>query len=250
MKHLLTLLLIAFVTVAAVAQENNLFWTMRVKVKLDKKAEWEKKAPAFMKTHYPQYNFRVYEIMAGDNTGSYFIAIGPLTYKDLDAPPVFPKGEALLKSDRAALDALCESLEVQHYRRDEEISDMKKDRKLKYLLVTMIEMDLGKWSDAKSFVTRLRKARAESGAKVDYDYYRPLNTGTVNRYVSVRYFQTMQELDMETGVEEAYDKLFGNNAWFKDFGTYVSLLRSVNRELRVLREDLSTPNAATVASTN
>lgn len=44
--------------------------------------------------------------------GSYVLSVPPISYKDFDAPPLFPKGEAAAKSDEQALDALSESVEV------------------------------------------------------------------------------------------------------------------------------------------
>ena len=74
MKRIILVVMMTVMASLVVAQKNNLFWSMRVNVKMDKKLEWEKKAVVFMKTHYPQFKFRVYNVATGPNSGEYFIA--------------------------------------------------------------------------------------------------------------------------------------------------------------------------------
>ena len=245
-------MLLVFVTAMLVtstlAQNNNLFWTMRVKVKMDKKLEWEKKAPLLMKTHYPQFNFRVYEVSTGPNTGSYVLSIGPLSYKDLDAPPVFPKGEALAKSDGQALDAISESLEVTHYRRVEAISNVIPDRKNKYAKVRFVEINVGSWLDVQAFLAKIKAVDEKNGLQPDVSYFRPVNSGAGNRFAMVSYLEKMEELDPDPTFPEMYDKVHGNNAWYKDLQKHFAMIKSMSDELWVLRTDLSTPRPVAVSS--
>ncbi len=248
MKRLFFVFVATMLVTSAVCQNNNLFWTMRVKVKMDKKLEWEKKAPVLMKTHYPQFNFRVYEVMTGPNTGDYFLSIGPMSYKDLDAPPVFPKGEVAAKTDGQALDAISESLEVTHYKRVEEISSMKADRKIKYAQLNFVEITVGSWMDVQAFLTKIKEAREKNGLKTDVDYFRPVNSGAVNRFVTGWYLEKMEELDGDSNLGEMYDKVHGNNAWYRDWQNYLSKVKSSHFELWGFRPDLSIPNPIAVSS--
>lgn len=238
MKRLLFACVMTMFVTCTLAQ-NNLYWTMRIKVKMDKKLEWEKKTPVFMKTHYPQFKYRVWEVMTGENSGSYVIAIGPMSYKDLDAPMSSPKGEALMKTDGQALDAISESTEVNHYRRVDAISTMKADRKLKYLQVTTAEITPGIWGDVQTIAAKIKEARDKGGSKMDIDFVRPSNSGLGNRFLSLRYFEKMEELDLDEKFGEMYDKVHGDNAFYKASQDYFNMVKGTWTELRVLRTDLS-----------
>jgi hypothetical protein len=248
MKRLCITLLVAFLATLAFGQKNNLFWTMRVTVKMDKKLDWEKKAPVFMKTHYPQYKFRVWEIMTGDNSGSYVIAIGPITYADFDKPPVFPKGEALVKTEGQMLDALSESTMVTHHRRDDGISSMSADRKLKFTAMTYVECKIGKWQEIRDFFMKIKEAREKAGRKDEIDFFRPLDSGTVNAFAYVSYHDTLAQLDEEYDFEEMYNKTHGANSWYIAYNAYLNNLLTIKRELRAYRGDLSTPGATNLAA--
>jgi len=235
--------IVALIATSALAQApppNNLFWTQRVKVKLDKKLEWEKKLVTFAKAHYPTTKYRVWEIITGPHSGSYFIAIGPTSYKDLDTPPSFPKGEALMKTDGQGLDALCEAIETNYWRRVESLSMTKQDRKLKYAHITETEIELGTWGDYQAqFVKNKDVWMKNEAAKVDYDIYRPSNSGAGNRFVVASYFEKLEELDVNLNFPELYDKAYGNNEYYKAINTYYDKVSNSKTELRVLRSDLS-----------
>jgi hypothetical protein len=240
MKRLLMAAAMTLITAVTFSQSNNLFWTSTVNVKMDKKLEWEKKVVTYVKTHYPQLKYRIYEVISGENTGSYVIVMGPTSYKDMEAPYVSPKGEALMKTDGQALDALCNSTIVTYNRRVDNLSSMKADRKLKYVVVSYTEINNGTWGDVSDFILRQKEARAQSGFSMDIDYYRPSYSGNNSAYASVRYVEKLEELD-PTGVNfgELYDKVHGNNAWYKDWTRYFSLVKQTKTEIRVLRTDLS-----------
>lgn len=240
MKRSILTLVVTLVVTSALAQDN-LFWTMRVKVKMDKRLEWEKKAPLFMKTHYPQFVFRVYEVTTGPNTGSYVLSIGPISYKLLDSPPVYPKGEAAVRSDEQVLDAMTESTEVIHYRRVDEISQTKPDRKNKYASLNFIDINLGSWPEIQAFHAKIKQVREQNGIAGDFGFFRPVHSGAYNRFVFVRYLERLEELDMNTNIEELYDKVHGKYAFHTDREKYLSLLKSTSGELWVLRNELSTP---------
>ena len=249
MKRLFLTLVIAALFAGAIAQNNNVFWTMRVKVKMDKKLEWEKKAPAFMKAHHPNASFRVYEISTGPNTGSYVLSVGPLSYKDMDAPPVFPKGETSAKADAQALDAICESREITHYRRVEGISDINPDRNNKYARLNFLEIKVGTWLQVLAFLQKIDAVRQKNQIKNDIAYFRPTHSGAVNRFVIVYYLEKLEELDMmEQGFGEMYDEVHGNNAWYRDITNYFGMIKSSEFELWALRPDLSTPKTMAVSS--
>lgn len=226
------------ITLAMFAQ-SNLYWNMTVKVKMDKKLEYEKKLVAFVKTHYPNLKYRAYEVLTGENTGSYVFVMGPMAYKDLDVPPVFPKGEALMKTDGQGLDALCESTQVVYSSRQDDLSTMKADRKLKYLLVSSAENRIGTWGDIRDYLLKMKDARTKGGSTMDIDIHRPANGGMVNSITSVRFCETMAELDNQEDLDAMYDKVNGPNSYFKAWNNYLSMLNSIRSELRVLRPDLS-----------
>lgn len=248
MKRIILVVMLAAIASIAVAQKNNVFWSMRINVKMDKKLEWEKKVVAFMKTNYPQFKFRVYNISTGPNSGEYFIALGPLSYADFDKPPVFPKGEAVMRTEEQALDAICNFTQVNHARRVDELSALKADRKLKYTSVAQVEIKIGTWSNVEGFLKKIREARAKGGSKVDTDIFRPSMSGAVNFYTSVQYAGSMAEFEAEEDFEAMYNAVHGKNAWYIDSNAYLENVVSVTRELRVLREDLSSPNPTNLAS--
>jgi hypothetical protein len=241
MKRLLLAAVMTLITVMTYAQSNNLFWNMTVNVKMDKKLEYEKKVLAYVKAHYPQLKYRMYEVITGENTGSYVVVMGPTSYKDMDVPYVSPKGEALMRTDGQALDALCNSKMVGYYTRMENISNLKADRKLKYLVVTTTEITVGTWGKVSDFLVKIKEARTKAGLTgVDIDYFRPSNSGIGNAFTMVRYVEKLEELDTQVeNLPDAYDKLHGNNSWYIDYTDYFSLVKQNKTEIRVLRTDLS-----------
>jgi hypothetical protein len=92
------------------------------------------------------------------------------------------------------------------------------------------------------------EARKKGGSKVDVDIFRPSMSGTPNTYLSAQYAETMAEFDLEEDFEAMYNTVHGKNAWYIDYTNYLSNVVSVTRELRVLREDLSSPNPTNLAS--
>lgn len=248
MKRIILVLVTVMMITVTAAQTNNLFWTMRVKVKMDKKLEWEKKAPLLMKNHYPQYTFRVYEVSTGPNTGSYVLSIGPMSYKDFDAPPVFPKGAAAAKADRQALDAICESVEVTHYQRDEEISNVRVDRQNKYAQLTFVEIEIGSWEAVRGILTKVQAVRKINALKEDIGYFRPANSGPGNMFAVVRYLEKWEELEMDNKFPEMYNKAHGENAFTKDRKDYFEMVKSMTSELWVLRPDLGSTKSIVTSS--
>lgn len=239
MKRLLMAAVMTLITAVTFSQSNNLYWSMSVNVKMDKKLEWEKKVVTFVKTHYPQLKYRIYEVISGENTGSYVVVMGPTSYKEMEAPYVSPKGEALMKTDGQALDALCNSTIVTYNRRVDNLSSMKADRKLKYLVVSYSEIINGTWGDVSDYILRVKDARIKGGLNMDVDYFRPSNSGIGNAYASIRYVEKLEELDANVDFGEIYDKVHGNNAWYKDWNNYLSKVKQTKTEIRVLRTDLS-----------
>jgi hypothetical protein len=152
---------------------------------------------------------------------------------------VSPKGDALMKADGQALDALCNSSTVTYNQRVDNLSSMKADRKLKYLVVTYSEINIGTWGDVSDYILRVKDARTKGGLAMDVDYYRPSNSGIGNAYASVRYVEKLEELDATSDFSEVYDKVHGNNEWYKDWSRYISMVKQTKTEIRVLRTDLS-----------
>jgi hypothetical protein len=241
MKRLLIALSIFLLSTTLVAQtsNSNVFWSMRIKVKLDKIGEFEKRLPVFIKTHYPTMSFRVYETITGPHTGSYVIISGPYAFKDFDISLTSPKGEAVQKADMLALTSLYESYEVQHSRQVTDISIPNPNRDLKYLVVTERKIENGKWPETLVFLKKLREAREKAGAKSDYSYFRPVAGGNQNTFITVRYITKWEEIDMTENLAEMYDNAFGRAAWAKDLEMINQFTTEVKQEMRVLRKDLS-----------
>lgn len=240
MKRLLMITVMSLFVAVSYSQSNNLLWTMTVDVKMDKKLEWEKKMVTFVKTHMPQAKFRVWEVISGSNTGAYVIVMGPTSYKEMDVPVVSPKGEALMRTDGQALDALCNSSKVYYYNIVDGLGSTNPDRKLKYQVATFSEINSGTWGDVRDFLARQKEVREKNGSKADYAYLRPSNSGMGNAYVSIRFVENMEELDVpNTNMADMYDKAFGNNSWYKDWTNYLNLIKGNRTEIRVLRTDLS-----------
>ena len=243
MKRLVIIGAFVMLTTFTFAQQaDNLIWVMRIEVKMDKKLEWEKKMTTFVKTHYPNLKYRVWEVLTGNSTGKYVIIMGPTSYKALGTPSVSPKGEAAMRADGQALDALCNSTTVNHLRIVEGLTNNKPDRKLKYQVATYTEIEMGTWGDVADFQERLMAARKKAGSTADYGILRPTNSGAGNAYVTIRWVENLEELDGGGnfgGISDAYDEIYGNNAWYKDWNNYMGNVKSNQSELRVLRTDLS-----------
>jgi hypothetical protein len=179
-------------------------------------------------------------VISGENTGAYVIVMGPTSYKEMDVPSVSPKGEALMRADGQALDALCNSSEVNYYNIVEELGTTNAERKLKYQIATFYEIKMGSWGEVSDFLGRQKETSEKGGSKADYATLRPSNSGAGNAYIAIRFVEKMEELDRSTfNMADVYDKTFGNNSWYKDFGNYMSLIKSTRTEIRVLRADLS-----------
>jgi len=239
MKRLLMIAVMTFMAVVTFSQSNSLLWTMTVDVKMDKKLEWEKKMATFVKTHYPQLKYRAWEVISGVKTGTYVLIIGPTSYKEMDVPTVSPKGEALMRTDSQALDALCNSSEVNYYTIVDDLGTSKPDRKLKYQVISYTELIPGTWGDARTFFLHQKQVREKNGSTLDLSYLRPSNSGAANSFMSVRFVEKMEELDASENTEALYDKMFGDNSWYKDWNGYLSTIRQTKSEIRVLRTDLS-----------
>ena len=240
MKRLLMLAAGIMISIVSIAQNtNNLYWSMTVNVKMDKRLEWEKKIVLFVKAHYPQLKYRIWEIQSGENTGSYSVVMGPMSFKDMDVPMVSPKGEAVMKTDGQALDALCNSTQVGYARKQEDVSRMKADRKLKYTVFTFNEINVGTWDDVHGILMKRKESRAKGGSMLDIDYFRPTVSGNNNAFTSVRYFEKLEELDVQENLGEMYDKMYGNNASYIDGVKYSAVIKATRSELRMLRADLS-----------
>ncbi len=239
MKRLLMITVMSLFVAVSYSQSNNLLWTMTVDVKMDKKLEWEKKMVTFVKTHMPQAKFRVWEVISGENTGAFVIVMGPTSYKEMDVPNISPKGEALMRTDGQALDALCNSSVVNYYNIVDGLGTTNADRKLKYQVATFNEIKIGTWGEVSDFLGRQKTVREKGGSKRDISYLRPSNSGAGNAYLTVRFAEKMEELDGSEDLVEAYDKMFGNNSWYKDWTHYLNNAKSNRTEIRVLRTDLS-----------
>jgi hypothetical protein len=238
MKRMLATAVMMLITVVMFAQSNNLYWTMTVKVKMDKRLEYEKKFVTFLKTHYPNLKLRTWEVMTGENTGAFVFVMGPTSYKELDVPLVSPKGEGQLKLDAQALDALTESSVVSHGTRVEAASMMKADRKLKYIQVNSYEIKIATWGNYRQILVKSKEARKAGGSKIDYDIFRPTNSGPGNAFSLVMYCNTLEELTLSESFEEMYNKS-NANSYITDLAEWNSNLLSQRTELRVLRADLS-----------
>lgn len=239
MRKLIIALGISLLACTAIGQTgNNVFWTMRVKPKMDKLAEIEKKLPLFLKTHYPTLSFRVYETITGPNSGSYVIVTGPYAFKDFDAPMVSPKGEALQTSDGMALNALYESSETMFYRTFNEPATPKTNREIKFIQVTEREYESGSWSEYSDFLKKLRVMRDKS-SKIDISYMEPVAGGNMNTFATVRFFSKWEELDSSENLAELYDNMYGRAAWSNQMRVINPINKSVKQEVRVLRKDLS-----------
>lgn len=239
MKKLMTTLAVMLIAVLAFSQSKNVFWSLTAKPKMDKKLEYEKKALTFIKAHFPNLKYRCWQVITGENSGSYVFVIGPTTWKEADTPMVSPKGEALQKTDGQALDALCESATSSYFLRQEDISNIKADRKLKYLSITMYDFEIGKWNDLHDYLMKVKETRAKSGSKTDVDILRPSMSGNGSAVGVARFMENLDELDVTENLGEAYDKINGDNSYYKTQQNIFSILKSGKTELRVLRPDLS-----------
>jgi hypothetical protein len=193
----------------------------------------------FVKTHYPNIKYRVWEVISGENTGSYVTVMGPMSFKDMDTPMVSPKGEALQKADGQALDALCNSTQSMYMRKQEDISKMKAERKLKYLIATYTDFNPGTWDDIHDIIKKRKESRDKGESKLDIDYFRPAASGNNNAYMSARFFEKMEELDIQEDLGAMYDKVFGKDAGYKIAVDFNGMIKSSKSEMRVLRADLS-----------
>jgi hypothetical protein len=206
---------------------------------MDKIGELEKRLPVFLKTHYPQLSFRVYEVITGENSGSFLVITGPFAMKDLDVPMVSPKGEALQKSDGLALSALCESSVVNMTRLQADLSIPNPNRQINYILATEREFETGTWEEYSDILKKLKTAREKAGSKMDIAYHRPTVSGMTNSFYHIRFLNSWAELDQTEDLAEIYDNAHGRAAWAKDVARLNAMTKVTKQEMRVLRKDLS-----------
>ena len=152
---------------------------------------------------------------------------------------VSPKGEVLMKADGQALDALCNSSKVTYYTLVDGLGTTKPDRKLKYQVAAFSEIKIGTWGDVSGFLARQKQAREKGGSSMDLGVLRPSNSGVPNAFMSVRFVEKMEELDGSENTGEMYDKIFGDDSFYKDWNNYLSVIKSTHYEIRALRTDLS-----------
>jgi hypothetical protein len=237
-----TMILLSFVMLSVFVSgqgESNVFWSMRMKPKMDKIGELEKRLPVFLKTHYPQLSFRVYEVITGENSGSFLVITGPFAMKDLDVPMVSPKGEALQKADGLALSALCESSEVNMTRLQADLSIPNPNRQINYILATERQFETGTWEEYSDILKKLKTAREKAGSKIDIAYHRPTVSGMTNSFYHIRFLNNWAELDQTENLAEMYDNAHGRAAWARDVARLNAITKVAKQEMRVLRKDLS-----------
>lgn len=240
MKKTMILLSFLMLSVFVLGQgETNVFWSMRMKPKMDKIGELEKKLPVFLKTHYPQLSFRVYEVITGEHTGSFLVITGPFAMKDMDVPMVSPKGEALQKADGLALSALCESSEVNMTRLQADLSIPNPNRQINMILATTRELEGGSWEEYEGILKKLKTAREKGGTKQDLAYHRPVVSGSTTVIHSIRFVNSWADLENSDNLAEMYDNAHGRAAWSKDVARLTAMTKSTKQEMRVLRKDLS-----------
>jgi hypothetical protein len=240
MKRMTILLSFMMLSIFVSGQgESNVFWSMRMKPKMDKIGDLEKKLPVFLKTHYPQLSFRVYEVITGENSGSFLVITGPFAMKDLDVPMVSPKGEALQKADGLALSALCESSEVNMTRLQADLSIPNPNRQINMILATTREIENGSWDEYEGLIKKLREAREKGKSKMDIAYHRPTVSGQTNIIHSIRFLNSWADLDIDEDLAAMYDNVHGRAAWSKTVDRLTQLTKSTKQEMRVLRKDLS-----------
>jgi hypothetical protein len=240
MKRMMILLSFMMLSVFVSGQgESNVYWSMRMNPKMDKIGELEKKLPVFLKTHYPQMSFRVYEAITGENSGSFLVITGPFAMKDMDVPMVSPKGEALQKADGLALSALCESSEVNMTRLQTDLGIPNPNRQINMILATTRVFESGTWDEYEGLVKKIKEAREKGKSKMDIAYHRPTVSGATNVIHSIRYLNSWADLDIEEDLAAMYDNAHGRAAWSKTLDRLTEITKSTKQEMRVLRKDLS-----------
>lgn len=241
MRKLFLFIAVAFIAIGALGQsEKNILWSMRITPKMDKIGEIEKRLPLFLKTHYPQLGFRVYETITGPNTGSFVVSSGPYSFKELDAEMQSPKGEAARKADDLALSALYEKMEVNFNRMLPDVSLMDPNMEIKYVQITVREYESGGWGAVRDILVKLKAAR-EKGPKLNILFTQPVAGGSnMNTYGAARFFNNWADLDINQNIPELYDNLHGRAAWSDAVRTLNAHTKSITQEVRVLRKDLST----------
>lgn len=238
MKRVMTLA-VMLIAMTAQSQNKNVFWSLNVKPKIDHWLDYEKKVVPYVKTHFPNLKYRCWQVLTGENSGSFIFVIGPSTWKEMGTPMVSPKGEAAQKLEGQALDALSESSSSGYMTRQDDVSNVKADRKLKYLSASYYEIEIGSWDYFHDFFAKAKAARASMGSKMDIDYFRPVSSGPTNVIGIVRFMETLEEMDIDEKTSEAYDKIYGMNSYSRDIMLIRSKIKSTRSELRVLRTDLS-----------
>lgn len=244
MKKLVVLICLLVVGTVSLAQNQNVVYSLQLKPKQDKIAEFEKRLPLLLKTHWPQLSFRVYECLTGPNTGSFYVVTGPFAFKDLDLPMASPKGDAAQKADVLALEAICDHSEVSYWRYVDEANIPNPGRDIKYVMVTKRELIPGSWGTQLAFLKKLKEARMKNNTKNDIAYTRPVASGEMNTFAAIRFISSYADLDYSEPVEEWYDGINGRASYDRDVRGLNSILKSAVSELRVLRKDLSAQAAA------
>lgn len=239
------ILALAIVMGNAYGQGNTLYDVLVVTPKLGKTSSFERT----WKAHHAKYHAKddgrqVYEILSGDNAGSYMLVSGPTSFADMDKE----------RANMAAHDADYDNTIIPFveknsgaytYRWADTLSYNGNVKAEKYV-TTVYNLKQGKGSDLVAEIKRAIKINGMINSPSSYNTYVKQWAGSHPQYVIVTNLKDgFKQLDLSftpatTAFKDAYIKEYGQAQWDKRNTLLPEITESIDVYVSKLRKDMST----------
>lgn len=242
------LLIIALTIASAYAfgQGNTLYSGEMVTPKMGKSAAFETQWKAHVaKFHAKDDGRMVFEILSGDNSGSYLLLQGPSSFADIDKERANAKAHGL-DYDNNVTPALEKIGGSYTYRWADTLSYNGKVAADKYL-ETVYHLKSGKAGDLTAEIKRAINVNTIIKSPSSYNTYVKIWSGSKPEIVIVTNLKDgFKQLDnsfmpMGNTFKDAYIKEYGQEMWDKRGKLLPEITESVDVYISKFRKDLSTP---------
>lgn len=227
-------------------QGNTLYSASMITPKMGKTADFETKWKAHLAKFHGQDNSRmVYEILSGDNAGSYLLTQGPTSFADMDKERANNKAHDL-DYDNNVPPALEKSSGDYTYRWADTLSYNGKMNTDKFI-TTVYHLKAGKGPDLTAEIKRSINVNTIIKSPSSYNTYIKLWAGSKPEIVTVTNLKDgFKQLDnnftpsMSNTFKDAYIKEYGQEMWDKRLKLLTEITESFDVYISKFRKDLST----------
>jgi len=183
----------------------------------------------------------VFEILSGDNTGTYVVGRFGQHWADFDKPPV--SEEADLAEFNKVVGSYVESVVARYYEYMPKVSNpATSNMPSKFGEVIAFHLRYGKGSDFRSAVTRIYEAAQKTKWPLNYEWYTLANGGPVGTYVLVLPRASWADFEDKPDVKPFRDMLkeaFGQAEADSIVDRIDASVQSETTEIVQFRQDLS-----------